>query len=260
MAKSITHAAVGILVAEGRLVLDAPAPVPGWAGTPKERITLQHLLNMRSGLLFVEDYVDDAVSNCLEMLYGAGADDMAAYAAGLPLVAEPGSVWNYSSGTTNIVSRVVGDVVGGGHDGMEAFLSERLFLPMGMTSAIPKFDTAGTFIGSSYVYATAQDFGRFGEVYRNDGVAADGSRVLPAGWTDHARTPTAHDDEIDLDYGAHWWMWPEFAGSLACHGYEGQHVVVLPDRELVVVHLGKTPSEHGPLLDAQLKSIFRAAT
>jgi CubicO group peptidase (beta-lactamase class C family) len=264
MAKSITHAAVGILVGEGRLQLDAPAPVAGWAGTEKEAITLQHLLNMRSGLLFVEDYVDAGVSHCLEMLYGEGADDMAAYAASLPLIHEPGSVWNYSSGTTNIIARIVGDAVGGGREGMEAFLRDRLFAPTGMHSAIPKFDTVGTFVGSSYVYATARDFGKFGELYRNDGVAAatpgsEGARVLPAGWRDHARTKTAHDDEIDLDYGAQWWMWPAFAGSFACHGYEGQHVVVLPDSELVVVHLGKTPSDTSSLLDAQLTAIFRAA-
>jgi CubicO group peptidase (beta-lactamase class C family) len=265
MAKSITHAAVGILVGEGTLSLDAPAPVAGWAGTEKEAITLQHLLNMRSGLMFVEDYVDAGVSHCLEMLYGEGKDDMAAYAASLPLVHEPGSVWNYSSGTTNIIARIVGDVVGGGRDGMEAFLRERLFVPAGMHSATPKFDTAGTFVGSSYVYATARDFARFGELYRNDGVAhvdieSGRTRVLPPGWRDHARTKTAHDDEINLDYGAQWWMWPEFDGSFACHGYEGQHVVVLPDRELVVVHLGKTPTETASLLDDQLATVFRAAS
>jgi CubicO group peptidase (beta-lactamase class C family) len=263
MAKSITHAAVGILVGEGRLDPAATAPVPEWQGTDKEAITLQQLLNMRSGLHFVEDYVDEGVSNCLEMLYGGGAADMAAYAAALPLAHEPGAVWNYSSGTTNIISRIVGDHItepgADRRESMEAFLGDRLFGPAGMTSAIPKFDDAGTFVGSSYVYATARDFGKFGELYRNDGVAAGGKRVLPAGWRDHARTWTAHEDESNLDYGAQWWMWPEFAGSLACHGYEGQHVVVVPDRELVVVHLGKTPADLAPLLDAHLADVMRAA-
>jgi len=259
MAKSITHAAIGILVGEDRLHLDAPAPVAGWAGTEKEAITLQHLLNMRSGLQFVEDYVDEGASNCLEMLYGDGQHDMAAYAAGLPLLHEPGAVWNYSSGTTNIIARIVGDVVGGGREGMEQFLRDRLFTPSGMHSAVAKFDDAGTFVGSSYVYATARDFGAFGELYRNDGVASSGMRVLPAGWRDHGRTFTAHDDEINLDYGAQWWMWPEFAGSFACHGYEGQHVLVVPDRELVLVHLGKTPSDLSPILDERLATMVRSA-
>jgi CubicO group peptidase (beta-lactamase class C family) len=255
MAKSITHAAVGILVGEGRLALDAPAPIPEWRGTPKAAITLQHLLNMRPGLEFVEDYVDDSVSHCLEMLYGSGKDDMAGYAAGLPLIHEPGEFWNYSSGTTNIICRILGDVV----IDMEGFLRDRIFAPAGMHSAIPKFDPAGTFVGSSYVYATARDFARFGELYRNDGVAGD-ARVLPAGWAAHAATLTAHDSDTGFDYGAQWWMWPDFAGSLACHGYEGQYTVVLPDRELVVVHLGKVPSAQRTIVDDRLRDIFDAAT
>ncbi len=264
MAKSITHAAVGVLVGDGRLQLNEPAPVSEWKDTPKEAITLQHLLNMRPGLLFVENYVDDAVSHCLEMLYGVGKDDMAGYAASLPLLHEPGSVWNYSSGTTNIVARIVGQEVGGGEPAvreksMTAFLHERLFEPTGMHSAIPKFDTAGTFVGSSYVYATARDFARFGELYRCDGLAADGTRVLPAGWRDHARTLTAHNPE-GFDYGAHWWLWPDFPGSFGCHGYEGQFTVVLPDRELVVVHLGKSPIERRSVLIDHLRDIFHAAT
>ena len=259
MAKSMTHAAVGILVGEGRLQLDAPAPVAGWHGTPKEAITLQHLLNMQSGLAFVEDYLDDAVSNCLEMLYGGGAGDMAAYAAGLPLEHEPGTFWNYSSGTTNIVSRIVGDAVGGGREGMEAFLHERLFTPTGMHSATPKFDDSGTFVGSSFVYATARDFARFGEMYRNDGVAADGTRGLPTGWRDHARTFAARDEEGEFDYGAHWWLWRDLPGSYACHGYEGQYIVVVPDRELVVVHLGKCPAEQRAIVNDALRQVVAAA-
>lgn len=254
MAKSITHAAVGLVVADGLLHLDAPAPVAAWRGTEKEVITLQHLLDMRPGLLFVEDYVDDSVSHCIEMLYGSGAADMAAYAAALPLLHPPGTVWNYSSGTTNIVARIVGDAVGGGREGMETFLRERLFGPAGMHSAVPKFDDAGTFVGSSYVYATARDFARFGELYRNDGVV-DGRRVLPAGWTDHARAYVASDPDSGFDYGRHWWLWRDQPGSLACHGYEGQYTVVVPSRELVLVHLGKCPADARPLLDARLREI-----
>ena len=257
MAKSITHAAVGILVAEQRLDLDAPAAVPSWRGTEKSAITLQDLLDMRPGLEFVEDYVDDSVSHCIEMLYGTGADDMAAYAASLPLAHQPGTHWNYSSGTTNIVARIVGDVVGGGREGMEAFLRDRLFEPVGMHSAQPKFDAAGTFVGSSYVYATARDFGKFGELYRNDGMVGS-TRVLPAGWRDHARSFIAHDPDGEFDYGRHWWLWRDRPGSLACHGYEGQYIVVVPDRELVLVHLGKSPSELRQPLNEQLTSMINA--
>jgi len=266
MAKSIAHAAVGVLVGDGVLDPDAPAAVPEWRGTDKEAIRLIDLLEMRSGLRFVEDYVDGSVSDCLEMLYGPASDDMAAYAAGLPLDHRPGEVWNYSSGTTNIVSRIIGDVVHGDPVGtpagrraaMEGFLHERLFGPLGMATATAKFDTAGTWVGSSYVYATAHDFARFGELYRLDGALADGTRLIPDGWVDHARTPVAHDDESGFDYGRHWWMWPAFPGSLAAHGYEGQFTLVVPDRGLTLVHLGKTDAAVRPGLVARLEAVVRA--
>ncbi|MCU1502907.1 MAG: peptidase family protein [Ilumatobacteraceae bacterium] len=262
MAKSITHAAVGILVGDGLLRLDAPAPVPAWAGSPKARITLQDLLDMRSGLAFVEDYVDDAISNCLEMLFGAGRDDVAGYAADLPLADEPGTAWSYSSGTTNIICRIIGDALGdrsgGPHEGMTSLLVDRLFAKVGMSAAEATFDAAGTFVGSSYVHATARDFARFGELYLRDGLAADGTRVLPVGWRDHARTFVAHDPDGEFDYGRHWWLWPGLPGALACHGYEGQYIVVVPDRELVVVHLGKSPVEQRPPLVRGLRSIIAA--
>jgi CubicO group peptidase (beta-lactamase class C family) len=257
MAKSITQAAVGIAVGDGLLTLDAPAPVPAWRGTAKEAITLLDLLEMRPGLEFVEDYVDNSISHCIDMLYGSGTDDMAAYAAALPLLHEPGTHWNYSSGTTNIVARILGDAVGGGREGMEAFLRERLFGPAGMASAVPKFDTAGTFVGSSYVYATARDFARFGRLFLDDGVAG-GVRVLPEGWRDVARTQVAFDDEVGFGYGRHWWLWPEFPGSFAAHGYEGQYTLVVPDRELVVVHLGKVPADMRPVVRSALAAIVEA--
>src|SRR5680860_284912 len=107
MAKSITHAAVGLLVADGRIDLEAPAPVSDWRGTPKERIRIIDLLEMRPGLEFVEDYVDGETSHCIAMLFGEGATDHARYAAALPIAHEPGAVWNYSSGTTNIIARIL---------------------------------------------------------------------------------------------------------------------------------------------------------
>ena len=253
MAKSITHAAVGVLVVDGLLDLDAPAPVPEWAGTPAEGITPLQLLEMRSGLRFVEDYVDGETSHCIEMLFGGTEPSHAAYAARLPLDHEPGTVFNYSSGTSNILARLIGDIVSdGATDPAErsalvgAFLRDRLFAPSGMSSATPRFDGAGDFVGSSYVDATAHDFARFGELYAFDGVTGRGAgeRLLPVGWLDHARHPRSHDPEGGFGYGRHWWSWPTFPGSLAAHGYEGQFLLVLPEHDIVVVHLGKTDVAH----------------
>ncbi len=261
VAKSMVHAAVGIAVADGLLDPAAPAPVAAWEGTEKSAIRLIDLLEMRPGLRFVEDYVDGDASHCIDMLFGAGTQDHAAFAAALPLDHPPGTVWNYSSGTTNIVCRILGDAIGGGEAGMRRFLAERLFGPAGMPSAEPRFDGAGTWVGSSYVDAPAREFARFGELYLRDGVV-DGHRILPEGWVDHAREVVAHDPAEPVpggfDYGRHWWRWPSFDGSLAAHGYEGQYVVVVPDRDLVVVHLGATDASARHLLVERLHEVIRA--
>lgn len=256
MAKSVTHALIGLLVVDGRLEVDAPAPVPAWQHDDRSGITVQHLLNMRSGLRFNEDYVDAQTSHCIEMLFGDGKADVAGYAAALPLDHAPGTVWNYASGTTNILCRIAGDLVGGGEEGMRAYLHDRLFAPLGMTSADPRFDDAGTFIGSSFLYATARDFARFGELYLHDGVAA-GRRILPDGWVGHARTPIEVPDTETFGYGAHWWLWREH-NAFASHGYEGQYIIVVPAHDAIVVRLGKTVEADKPALWAQLHRLLDA--
>jgi CubicO group peptidase (beta-lactamase class C family) len=249
MAKSVLHAAVGILVGQKRLSLDEPAPVPAWqaAGDPRREITLDHLLAMRDGLDFREDYVDSEASEVMDMLFGAGQDDMAAFAADRSLAHRPGEIFNYSSGTSNIVARIVGDALGGGAERYEQFLRSELFDPIGMRSADPRFDKAGTFIASSYLYATAQDFARFGLLYLRDGVW-DGRRILPEGWVDHARTPRSLDPLENRLYGAHWWVVDDDLGGFWANGYEGQSTLCVPGLDLVVVRLGKSPKVTSPAL------------
>ena len=249
MAKSVTQAAIGILVRDGLLDPDAPAPVPEWSdvGDERGRITVRDLLRMRSGLRFVEDYVDETRSDCLEMLWGAGAEDVAAYAASLPLEHPVGSTFNYSSGTTNILCRIVGDVVAGGpgrgnREQTEAFLRTRLLGPLGMHSATPRFDAAGTWVGSSYLYATATDFARFGLCHLRGGRWGDEVVVDPA-WVDAARTPRSVDPELGWGYGEHWWVRDDELGTFWANGYDGQATICVPALDLVVVRLGRTPSE-----------------
>jgi CubicO group peptidase (beta-lactamase class C family) len=253
MAKSVVHAVFGLLVGDGLIQPDSPAPVMEWQSDSRREITIQQLLNMRSGLLFNEDYVDATTSHCIEMLFGEGQDDTATYAVALPLIHEPGEIFNYSSGTTNILSRVAGDIIGGGEQGMRAFLSERLFGPLGMASASPRFDRAGTFIGSSFLYASARDFAAFGEMYRLGGTA-NGAQLVSSEWIRHAVEPTPIPETEAHGYGAHWWLWPEYRG-FAAHGYEGQRILVVPDRGLTLVRLGKTPEAQGPTMEAQLRRI-----
>ena len=255
MAKSVVHAFVGMLVAEGHLDLSAPAPVPEWAdpNDPRHAITLDQLLRMASGLEFVEDYVDEATSHCIEMLFGEVNANTAAYAASLPSIAPPGAVFNYSSGTTNIVSRLVAERIGQTVEAQQDWMTRRLFEPIGMTSAEPKFDDTGTFVGSSFLYATARDFARFGLLYLRDGVW-DGQRLLPEGWVDYARTLSSANDD-GTRYGAHWGLRPDGRGSFLCQGYETQRIRCVPANDLVVVRLGKTPVDCGPNVDAWIDEI-----
>lgn len=254
MAKSIMHAVVGLLVLDGKLDLSAPAPVAEWANDERRHITIQQLLNMASGLEFVEDYVDDQASNVMEMLFGAGQEDVAGYARSLPLAHKPGSVSSYASGTSNILSAICGDIIGGGEAGMRSFLNTRLFGPLGMTSADPRFDSAGTFIASSYVYATAQDFLRFGYLYLRNGVWG-GQQLLPADWAEHAREPVANFVGDENWYGAHWWLLDDDHGAFAAIGYEGQYIIVVPERDLVICRLGKTPADVAEPVRAWLRDI-----
>jgi CubicO group peptidase (beta-lactamase class C family) len=256
MAKSVLHAVVGLLVGSGRLDLDAPAAVPEWAdpGDPRHAITLRQLLAMRDGLDFAEDYVDDEVSDTIRMLFGDGQADMAHFAADRPLAAPPGTRFNYSSGTSNIISGIVARTVGPG-ESYARFLHTRLFGPLGMSSADPEFDEAGTWVASSTLYATARDYARFGLLYLRDGVW-DGVRILPAGWVDYGRTMVSVDDPEDPSpYGAHWLgvkgetldtLNP--LGTFRASGYEGQTITVCPALDLLVVRLGKTAHEREDFL------------
>ena len=149
MAKRVLRGAVGILAAEGRIELDAPAPVPWWTGPGDERgaITVRHLLTMRSGLAFVEKPGPGERSDVISMLFGnerGPVPDTAAFAASKPLAHPPGEVFHYASGTSSILSSIVRDVVGRDH--YEPWLRETLLNPVGMTSARLRFDEAGTWL------------------------------------------------------------------------------------------------------------------
>jgi CubicO group peptidase (beta-lactamase class C family) len=263
-AKSITHALVGIAVGDGKIDVMAPAEVPEWQapGDPRGAITLDQLLRMSSGLQWVEEYLPDRPSDVIAMLFGEGQADVAGFAAKFPLAHAPGSHWYYSSGTTNIVARALGRAIGKSGPEFEAFMRERLFDPLGMASPVPKFDAAGTFIGSSFCFATARDFARFGLLYLRDGVW-DGRRLLPEGWVDYARTPTFQqaDPSIDSRYGAHWWLDLGGPGSFSANGYDGQYTVCVPDLDLVLVRHGATALELKDPLQAWVGDVvgcFRA--
>lgn len=255
VAKSVLHSLVGLLVRDGKLATEMRADLPAWRapGDPRASLTLDVLLRMSSGLAWREDYVDAGSSDVIEMLFGRGKDDVAAYAAESPLEHVPDTVWCYSSGTSNLVSAIAGRAIGGGQAGVFEYLRRELFDRIGMRSATARFDAAGTWIGSSFVFANARDFARFGLLQLRDGIW-EGERVLPEGWVDYARTPTPASNG---EYGAHWWLAPEGDGIFSANGYQGQYVYVAPAQDVVAVRLGASTSEQQPLVKAWLADLVR---
>jgi CubicO group peptidase (beta-lactamase class C family) len=240
MAKSFLHAAVGIV----GLDVDAPANVPSWRDDERASIRLDDLLCMRDGLEWAEDYVDAGASNVIEMLFGEGADDVVAYAESRPRALPPGERFNYSSGTSNIVSGIVARAVGWSK-AYESFLQTHLLHPIGIGSARLGFDAAGAWIGSSYLYAPAREFAKFGLLYLRDGTW-DGRRILPEGWVDHGRRARSVDESDGRVHGAHWWVVPDDLGTWWASGYDGQSILLCPALDLLVVRLGRSTHADAP--------------
>jgi len=247
MAKSILHALIGIAVGEGKLSTRQHAPVPSWQaeGDPRAEITIDQLLRMSSGLRFLEEYETPEDSDTIRMLFGVGKEDVAGYAEDKPLEGPPGSTWSYSSGTSNILSAILQRTLGRHGDDHLDFMRHALFDRIGMNTSKPLFDASGIWIASSFNFATARDFARFGLLYLRDGVW-EGERILPEGWVDYARTPTAHSE---AQYGAHFWLAQNGTGLFSCNGFQSQYIVMDPTRDLVVVRLGQSrPEQKGALL------------
>ena len=264
MAKTALNALIGVLVYQGRLALTDAAPVPEWAGHRDSRrfVTIGQLLRMTSGLRFSETY-ENPLEDVLQMLFVQA--DSAAFAARQPLDSVPGSRWQYSGGTSNILSRMMLTVLGPADYAMAP--RRLLFGPLGMTTAILERDAAGNFVASSFMYASARDWARLGLLFLNDGVWR-GRRLLPEAWVAFSRTPTAQSP--DGEFGAHLWLRvPRYYQALeagaslppdAFHaiGYEGQFISVIPSRALVVARLGLTRQAHAWLHDRFLAAVVAA--
>jgi CubicO group peptidase (beta-lactamase class C family) len=244
MAKSILHMIIGTLVDEDRLNPEQLAPVPEWSddADPRHQIQVRDLLAMRDGLAFVEEYEIGQTSHVLDMLYGEGKDDMAAFTAALPLAHEPGTFYNYSSGTTNILSRIVADLVGYGDD-YRAYLERRLFEPIGITSAVATFDTSGVFVASSFVHARALDFAKFGLLYLRGGEWED-QQLISREWAATAQVPLSVEASSGHLYSWQWWVSGDQYGTYWANGYEGQMISVVPALDAIVVRFGHTPEEN----------------
>lgn len=238
MAKSFTNALAGIMAGDGLVDIHAPLGLPQWQEDGRKDITLNDLMQMQSGLRWNENYGNRSDVNL--MLHREA--DMGLYALSMPLEHEIGTHWYYSSGSTNLVMRFLR----GKFPSDEAFLSymrERLFAPLAIANPHFEPDMSGTPVGSSYLYVTARDFARFGQMFLDDGCVGD-KRILPEGWVDYTVTPASASEG---KYGAFFWLnrsrtCPDVPEDMfSCNGHDGQQIYIIPSEDLVVVVLGYSP-------------------
>ena len=277
MAKSFTGALIGFLVADGRLVLDDPAPVPAWQrpGDPRGEITLRQLLHMSSGLDHSEAPEEGGKTiyevDTNRMLFLDGSQDVAAYAEARPMEAKPGEKFEYSTATSMILSAIIARPLTKSTDPQVRrdvtlrFIRGRLLEPLGMEGTYPEFDPNGTFLGGSIINATARDYGKFGEFLRHNG-ARKGAQHLPVSWVRFMTTSSKNDPA----YGGHLWLnkkRPEGRNQVlfpdngpdtvfAALGHLGQQIVVSPEQQLTVVRLGKTQDDVLAPMSAQIGRIM----
>ena len=275
MAKTITAVLIGMLVSDGLLSLDEPAPIPLWqrSGDPRADITLRHLLQMRSGLRHTEAGDPPYESSEVRMLFLDGRGDMARWAEEQPLEAEPGERFEYSSNTTVILADIAARALTESDDpetrrkAVADYLQERLFAPLGMDSIVPEFDASGTLIGGSLMHATARDYAKFGEFLRADGRAPSGEQLVPSRWVEAMVTPSPKSPH----YGLQTWLNRPIPGSTTPHplfpdrapetmfamiGHMGQYVLVSPDQGVTMVRLGHSDREQRPPMLQQAADVL----
>ena len=233
MTKSVTNAMVGLLVKDGKLSTGRGAPITEWAEDDRKKITLDNLLRMNSGLEFNEDYASP--SDATKMLFTEKSTGL--YALRSKLAHKPGTVWSYSSGTTNILQEIIKRQFSTLEDYL-AFPHDRLFRKLGMSSAVLETDPSGTYVGSSFMYATARDWAKFGQLYLQDGEWNE-EQILPKGWAAYSASETKPSNGT---YGAQFWIDTHDkelpSDTFFADGFEGQFVTIIPSEKLVVVRLG----------------------
>lgn len=245
IAKSMVNALVGVLVREGRMHVDDPAPVDAWRGDERGAINIDNLLRMNAGFGFDEG---GGASIATHIWYTE--PDMALAAAQAELESAPGEQWGYCSRCYILLSRAIGDAVGGGPQGVRDFAQREIFDPLGMHGATIEFDASGTMMGANSMLATPRDWARFGLLYLHHGVVGQ-RRILPEGWVEYSTRQTGA-----AGYGAGFWLnttdaeiadWHMRWGipgaprdAYMARGYMGQYVVIVPSEDLVIVRFGQS--------------------
>ena len=248
MGKSITAMLIGSLVQESKLSLNEKVLFASWKHDKRADISVKHMLTMTDGLGFDETYTPG--SDSTKMLFGAPSASEVAKAA--PFESEAGTHFSYSSGTTNLLAKLVFERAGNSPQANYDFFHSRMLKPMGLANTIFEVDSTGAFVGSSYIYATARDWARFGYVLANNG-EINGVQVLSEEYIE--QMPQPNGAENDPSYGYQVWLnsgkgslnWPSLPDdAYAMRGNRGQIVLIIPSLQVVIVRLGWS-SDHYPL-------------
>ena len=235
MTKSVLATLYGILEYQDKINLDEHSPIPAWQNNDRKNITLNHLLRMQSGLAWDEDYT--SISDVTKMLFLDA--DMTLAQAENKAIAPPTEVWNYSSGTSNLLSGILRQRFKTHQEYLD-FPYSSLIDKIGMHSMLMETDMKGNFVGSSYGWATTRDWAKFGILYLNKG-NWNGEQLFDQNWIDYVTEPTAHSEG---DYGGHFWLnsggkLPDVPKDMySANGYQGQRVFIIPSKDLVVVRTG----------------------
>ena len=235
MTKSVLATLFGILEHQGKLEVNSPAPIESWQNDERNGITLNHLLRMQSGLEWDEDYT--SISDVTKMLFLDS--DMTLAQMWKKALAPPTEIWNYSSGTSNLLSGILRNHFKTHQEYLD-FPYSALIDKIGMHSMLIEADLAGNYVGSSYAWASTRDWAKFGLLYLHKG-NWNGEQLFAPEWVDYISKPTQHSDG---KYGAHFWLnahgkYPDVPKDLfSANGYQGQYVFVIPSKDLVIVRTG----------------------
>ena len=252
MTKSILSTVFGVLEHQQKIQIQDKAPVASWQNDVRKEITIHNLLQMNSGLEWDENY--DEISDATKMLFLER--DMTKMQALKPLVGKPNESWYYSSGTTNLLSGILRDQFDTHQEYLDFWYTD-LIDKIGMHSMTLEADLAGNYIASSYAWATARDWGKFGLLYLHNGTW-NGEQLFTKDWVDYVTTPTPTSEGI---YGAQFWLNADGGfkdvpkNMYYADGYKGQRVYVLPDQDLVIVRFGLSWLEENAFLKGILEAI-----
>jgi len=235
MTKSITATIFGILQKHGKVNINDKAPIDVWKNDERANITINDLLHMNSGLSWKEDY--EGISDVTEMLFLA--EDMSKVQLEKELIGKPNESWNYSSGTSNLLSGILRNYFSNHQEYLDFWYSG-LIDKIGMHSMTIEADLAGNYVGSSYSWATTRDWAKFGLLYLHKG-NWNGEQIFNESWVDYVAAPTATSNG---EYGGHFWLnaggiYPDAPRDIfSANGFQGQRVFIIPSKELVIVRMG----------------------